>query len=148
MSTPVEACNGWKIYFHPLFAEQRDELRNTARKLKQQAPEEYSSHPDVKLYAAVMDGIRQKIPQNPFASHFSLQGRLRKYGRMKKMGLPERYRLFFKAFREEKIIFILWLGYPRKQGDKNDCYKVFLKKVSNGTFPESLDELTAGTDDE
>lgn len=36
---------------------------------------------------------------------------------------------------------ILWLGYPRKEGDKNDCYAVFQKMVLNGTFPTSMQEL-------
>ncbi|WP_262382127.1 type II toxin-antitoxin system YhaV family toxin [Microcystis aeruginosa] len=40
-----------------------------------------------------------------------------------------------------KAIFVLWLGYPRKQGDKNDCYKVFTKMVERGDFPNSLDAL-------
>ncbi len=51
------------------------------------------------------------------------------------MGLPERYRLFFRAFKKQKIIIILWLGFPRKEGDKKDCYQVFTKKVENGEFP-------------
>jgi toxin YhaV len=42
---------------------------------------------------------------------------------------------------EYKAIFVLWLGYPRKQGDKNDCYKVFTKMVERGDFPNSLDAL-------
>ncbi|MFM6057416.1 MAG: type II toxin-antitoxin system YhaV family toxin [Microcystis aeruginosa] len=40
-----------------------------------------------------------------------------------------------------KAIFVLWLDYPRKQGDKNDCYKVFTKIVQRGDFPSSLDAL-------
>ncbi|MEA5552373.1 type II toxin-antitoxin system YhaV family toxin [Anabaena cylindrica UHCC 0172] len=51
-----------------------------------------------------------------------LQKPLQKYGRLKKMGLPERYRLFFRVFKEQKIIIILWLGFSRKEGDKKDCY--------------------------
>ena len=38
---------------------------------------------------------------------------------------------------------ILWLGFPRKEGAKNDCYQVFTKMVERGTFPDSLDELIA-----
>ncbi len=59
------------------------------------------------------------------------------------MGLPERHHLFFRALKtaEQKAIFILWLGYPRKEGDKNDCYAAFTKRVSRSDFPETLDEL-------
>ena len=57
------------------------------------------------------------------------------------MGLPERYRLFFRVFKEQKIIIILWLGFPRKEGDKKDCYQVFTKKVENSDFPENVDQF-------
>jgi toxin YhaV len=65
--------------------------------------------------------------------------------RVKKMGLPQRYRLFFRAFDtpELKAIVILWLGFPRKEKAKNDCYEVFTKMVAVRTFPDSLDELIA-----
>jgi toxin YhaV len=46
-------------------------------------------------------------------------------------------------FKEQKIIIILWLGFPRKEGDKKDCYFVFTKKLKNGEFPESIDEFKA-----
>jgi toxin YhaV len=61
------------------------------------------------------------------------------------MGLPERYRLFFRVFDtpELKAIVILWLGFPRKEGVKNNCYAVFTKMVTRGKFPDSLDELLA-----
>ncbi len=55
----------------------------------------------------------------------------------------QRYRLFFRAFEapQQKSIFIVWLGYPRKEGDKNDCYRVFQKMVARGDCPESIDQL-------
>ena len=57
------------------------------------------------------------------------------------MGLPERYRLFFRPFKEPKIIIILWLGFPRKEGDKKDCYEVFTKRVENGDFPDKIEQF-------
>ncbi len=137
-------CNGWIMFFYPLFHEQWVELSNRVRVLKNKlTKEEFIKHPDVKLLKALDVGIKEKIPQDPFASYFVLQKPLQKYGRLKKMGLPERYRLFFRAFKEHKIIIILWLGFPRKEGDKKDCYQVFSKKVTNGELPESIDELLA-----
>ncbi|MBU7582788.1 MAG: type II toxin-antitoxin system YhaV family toxin [Nostoc sp. TH1S01] len=138
----VFTCNEWQIFFHPLFNQQWVELRDRVRVLKNElSQEEFIQHSDVKLLKALNIGIKEKIPQDPFASYFVLQKPLQKYSRLKKMGLPERYRLFFRAFKEAKIIIILWLGYPRKEGDKKDCYQVFSKKVENGEFPESLEEL-------
>jgi len=31
---------------------------------------------------------------------------------------------------------ILWLGYPRRDGDRNDCYAVFTRLVQRGGLPE------------
>ncbi|MFB2770207.1 type II toxin-antitoxin system YhaV family toxin [Pelatocladus sp. BLCC-F211] len=136
--------HGWIIFFYPLFNEQWVELSNRVRILKTKlTKEEFIKHPDAKLLKALNVGIKQKIPQDPFASYFVLQKPLQKYGCLKKMGLPKRYRLFFRAFKEPKIIIILWLKFPRKEGDKKDCYQVFSKKVTNGEFPESIDELLA-----
>lgn len=137
--------NGWRIYFvKQLFGQQRRDLQAQVRQLKKTLfIEDYRQHSQVKLYAAVMTAIKEKIPLDPFASHFALTGPLKKYGRVKKMGLPDQYRLFFRALQtpEQKAIFILWLGYPRKAGDKNDCYKAFTRMVNRGDCPESLNEL-------
>jgi toxin YhaV len=137
--------NGWEIYFHrQLFGEQRRQLRERVKQLKAELPEaDYLGHPDVKLLAAVMVGIKEKIALDPLATQFALTGPLRRYGRMKGMGLPNRYRLFFRAFtsEERQVLIVLWLGYPRKAGDKRDCYEVFTKMVGNGDFPDDLQDL-------
>ena len=137
--------NGWEIHFiKRLFGKQRRDLQAEVHRLKKILPrEKYLSHSEVKRYTAIMVAIREKIPDDPFATHFALSGSLKKYGRVKKMGLPERYRLFFRAFQtpDRKAIFILWLGYPRKEGDKNDCYQAFTKMVERGDYPDSYDDL-------
>ncbi len=137
--------NGWRVYFiRRLFGKQRQDLQEEVHLLKKTlVSKEYRIHSKVKLYAAIMVAIREKIPLDPFASHFALTETLKKYGRVKKMGLPERYRLFFRALKtkEDQAIFILWLGYSRQEGDKNDCYKVFTKMVIRGDFPDCLDDL-------
>ena len=143
--------NGWEIYFHrQLFGEQRRQLRERVKQLKTELPAaDYLSHPDVKLLAAVMVGIKEKIALDPMAAQFVLTGSLRRYGRMKGMGLPHLYRLFFRAFasQERQVIIVLWLGYPRKAGDKRDCYEVFTKMVGNGDFPDNLQELLIATNE-
>lgn len=139
--------NGWEIYFHPqLFGVQYQELLNRVSYLRNKLPEaEFKTHATIKLFAAITVAIESKIPSDPGANYFALTGALKRYGRVKKMGLPQRYRLFFRAFDTEqlKAIVILWLGFPRKEGAKNDCYEVFTKMVERGSFPDSLDELIA-----
>lgn len=137
--------DGWRIYFiKRLFGKQRRDLQAEVRQLKKGLPpKDYYSHPTVKLYTTIMVAIKEKITEDPFASHFVLQGPLKKYGRVKKMGLPDRYRLSFRALQtpEHRALFILWLGYPRQVGDKNDCYQAFTKMVEKNEFPDFLDDL-------
>jgi toxin YhaV len=52
----------------------------------------------VKLLAAVMEGIKERIAADPDPSRFALSGSPRRYGRLKGLGLPDRYRLFFRPF--------------------------------------------------
>jgi toxin YhaV len=144
-------AHGWTILFYSDFQIQWDNLKARVIKLKSRLePQDFVTHPDVKLLKAIDMGIRDKIPQDPFASHFSLRKPLNKYGRLKKMGLPRRYRLFFRPFADPKVIIILWLGFPRKEGDRQDCYQVFTRMVSSGKLPDSYESLVAAfeTEDE
>lgn len=135
-------CQGWQIYFHPLFFQQWEDLRQRVIRLKQKLePAQFVRHPDAKLLKAIDGGIREKIPQDPLASHFALTGSLRRFSRLKKMGLPHRYRLFFRVFPAQQSIVILWLGFPRKEGDKKDCYTVFEKLVKRGDFPTNMQDF-------
>lgn len=139
-------CNGWNVRFHPIFQQQRHDLLNEVTVLKERLPEkEYRSHPLVKLFSAVRRAYLEVIPAEPLARRFALKDDLRGYSRLKGMGLSSRYRLFFRAFEqgEQREIVILWLGFPRKEGDKNDCYAVFAKMVASSTFPESMEALIA-----
>jgi toxin YhaV len=134
--------NGWSIYYHPDFDQQYNEIEFQVTKLKANLPaERYKRHSKVKLFGHLVALIYQKIPDNPLASHFALRGPLKKMSRAKKMGLPSRYRLFFKVFPESKQIVILWLGYPRREGAKDDCYEMFTKRIEAGYYPQSLEAL-------
>lgn len=134
--------NGWTILFHPLFNDQWQQLLHLVKSLRSRLPtDDFVKHPQVKLFKALTVGIEEKIPNDPLASYFALRKPLDKYSRLKKMGLPNRYRLFFKVFPQQKVIIILWLGFPRKEGDKKDCYRIFAKMVKKGQFPLSLKDL-------
>ncbi|WP_026794925.1 MULTISPECIES: type II toxin-antitoxin system YhaV family toxin [Planktothrix] len=135
-------CNGCKIYFHPAFSEYYNELVSRTKKLKsKRSPDEFAKHPEVKLLKSLIRLITEVIPADPNATHFKLNDNLSNYKRVKKMGLEKRHRLFFKYNEDKKEIVILWLGFPRKQGDKKDCYTVFTKMVESGKFPDSFKEL-------
>jgi toxin YhaV len=140
-------AQGWTILFYTDFRVQWEALTDRAIKLKSRlALEDFGRHPEVKLLKAIDSGIREKIALDPFASHFALRKPLQKYGRLKKMGLPQRYRLFFRAFDDQKVIIILWLGFPRREGDRQDCYAAFSRMLANGKLPESYEALLAECD--
>lgn len=150
--SPALVRHGWQIAFQPgLFARQYAELKAEARRLKQQLDHQaFVQHPQVKLLAAVMEGIKERIAADPHASRFALSGPLRRYGRLKGLVLPDRHRLFFRPFEADgrRLLLILWLGFPRKEGDRNDCYSVFSQMVSRGDLPQDWEsiqrELDAG----
>ena len=139
--------NGWNIYFYPLFADQRLKLRLEVRDLKSKlSNEDYIKHPTVKRYAATMRFIKDQIPQDPYAERFKLGGVLTQFKRAKGYGLDSRHRHFFKVMevstpRPVKAIFVLWLGYPRKAGDRDDCYSKFKQLVLASNFPATYEDL-------
>ncbi|WP_010312495.1 type II toxin-antitoxin system YhaV family toxin [Synechococcus sp. CB0101] len=139
--TPPLQRHGWEIAFQPqLFARQYADLKREVRRLKQELDAEaYGRHPQVKLLAAVMLGIKEHIAADPYAARFALSGPLRRYGRLKGLGLPDRYRLFFRPFEAQgrRVLLILWLGFPRKEGDRDDCYAVFSRMVRRGDLPDT-----------
>ena len=64
--------NGWNIYFYPLFYQQWQDLVIRVQSLKQKLDsKQFITHSDVKLLKALDIGIKEKIPQNPFAFYFS-----------------------------------------------------------------------------
>jgi toxin YhaV len=141
----IEA-NGWDIYYHPEFEKQFSDLESEVEKLRGKIPaEKFAKHPSAKRLGHLDRLIHEKIPIDPLASHFALTGKLKKMCRAKKMGLPSRYRLFFKVFPESKQIVILWLGFPRKEGAKDDCYEVFTKRLEAGYYSRSFEELIEDT---
>jgi toxin YhaV len=144
MSAPL-VRHGWTIAFQPqLFAGQYTERKAEVKRLKQEPDSQsFVQHPQVKLLAAVMVGIKERIAADPCASRFAPTGPLRRYGRLKGLGLPDRHRRFFRPFEAEgrRLLLILWLGFPRKDGDRNDCYALFSRLVQCGELPEDWESL-------
>jgi toxin YhaV len=110
---------GWQIAFHPhLFARQYGELKAEVKRLKRELdPHDFTPHPQVKLLAAVMEGIKEHIATDPDASRFALSGPLRRYSRLKGLGLPDRDRLFYRPFEakgQRLLCGVLADGAPRR----------------------------------
>jgi len=129
-------ANGWRSYFHPIFAERFRDLREQVETLKRSLPiEQFRSHPRARLFASVVHLVRELVPENPNADEFQLWGDLAKFRRAKGHGLPDRYRLFWVFSSRAKTIIFLYLNDEttlRKSGSKSDPYAVFRRLARQG----------------
>lgn len=154
MPTPGRSSHGWELYFGPLFSERWAEIRTEARHLKDTLPKrEYQSHPTAKLFAALVQIVHETVPADPNHDDFQLGHTMGKenisWRRVKKKGLPDRMRLFFKFAEKEKIIIFSWLNDEntlRKAGSLTDVYQVFKKMLANGNPPSDFEELLKEAD--
>lgn len=128
--------HGWKLLYHPVFGDHYLRLRARARELKEQlSPQELAAHPDVKLLAAVRRTIMDTVPEDPNRPDFWLGANLDKFRRVKRHGLPDRYRLFYAFSSTTKTVIYLYLNDSmtlRKAGSPTDPYEIFAGLVSSG----------------
>ncbi len=144
--------NGWRIYFHPLFAERFRGLRAEAEHLKNSLPtDQYRAHPRVRLLASIVRLVREIVPDNPNASDFQLWDDLAKFRRAKDRGLPARCRLFWVFSSLAKTIIFLYLNDEtplRQAGSKSDPYEIVKKIVRQGKIGPDFAANRAMIDDE
>lgn len=142
--------NGWNIFYFELFATILTNLENEVTELSIKHPTNYFEHPKTKLLASVFKAINERVPASPNDPSFRLGhtlGALAPYTsfrRVKKNGLPERYRLFFRFNTENSVIIYIWLNDDstlRQEGSKTDVYVVFKKMLTGGVIPCSIEEL-------
>lgn len=130
----AEMKSKYLLRFHKFYYERVADLKRRVIALKNSLPdEEFRTHPDVKFAKRLRDASREIVPQDPNLPEYRLKGDLRKFRRYKK-GM-QRYRLFFCFSSTPPIIVYLYLNDDktmRKDGDKNDPYVIFSKKVKNG----------------
>lgn len=121
-------------------------LVSLQKRIAQLPESKRQGHPDVKLYVAVVDAIKQ-VRQNPAEKIYQLGNTLtdvhRDWRRVKE-GLPPRYRLFFKFFSKQQEVYFVWLNDEttlRKAGAKTDVYKSFLRLLQSNTVPSDRTAL-------
>ena len=138
--------NGWQLYYFRTFAAALDELEVEVAALAASNPRGYKAHPRTRLLASVYKAITERVPANPDNPDFRLGKTLgRDYGNWRRVGLPERYRLFFRfASKPVKLIVYVWFNDEdtlRKAGSKTDVYETFRRMLARGEVPESIDRL-------
>lgn len=146
MSTnqPLEV-NGWKIYAHPLFLNQLEELLAQVKRLTIKDPDKYKNKNVTKRLAAIAKLAFEVIPQDPTSSDYrqgtTLGNENKHWFRAK---FFQQYRLFFRYQLKNKIIVFAWVNdenSKRAYGSNTDAYRVFKKMLESGHPPDDWDLL-------
>lgn len=141
--------HGWQIWFGELFDTRWRALRVRVKQLKADLGDsDFASHPDVKLFAALVHIVHEMVPRAPEHPDFrlgkTLGDRFTGWRRVKRRGLPDRMRLFFKFSSAHKVIVFVWLNDAdtlRKDGASSDPYTVFRRMLEGGNPPDDFEEL-------
>lgn len=140
--------NGWHLFYFRLFKERLDCLDREVTALAAKDPEGFIHHPKAKLLKAIINNVCHEVPQQPDHADYRLGKTLgaeyTDWRRVKKHGLPPRYRLFFKFASQQQKIVYAWLNDEhslRKDGSQTDVYAVFKKMLRRGEIPKSFEEL-------
>jgi len=137
-------AHGWRLFQHPLFKDRYDELLAEAERIQRQQPETYQRHTTVKLLARITEIITEEIPSDPVHDRFNQGNTLGEEFRHWKRAKFGRYRLVFRFDRSRKIIIYAWINDEktlRKEGDRNDPYALFVKKLTRGQLANSVEGL-------
>ena len=140
---------GWQIWFGELFDTRWRALRDQVKRLKAELDENrFASHSDVKLFAALVHIVHETVPRDPEHTDFrlgkTLGNRFTGWRRVKRHGLPDRMRLFFKFSSTHKVIVFVWLNDAdtlRKDGASTDPYAVFRRMLEAGNPPDDFNDL-------
>ncbi|MGK7899572.1 MAG: type II toxin-antitoxin system YhaV family toxin [Xenococcus sp. (in: cyanobacteria)] len=154
--------NGWRIYAHPLFLNQFEELLTTVENLRQKNPETYRSKNATKRLAAISKLAFEIIPNDPTRKEYRQGNALgedyKHWFRAKffqrcdpappsgarECAPREQYRLFFRYHQSSKIIVYAWINddkSKRAYGSKTDAYRVFQKMLNNDNPPDNWNSL-------
>ncbi|WP_369796155.1 type II toxin-antitoxin system YhaV family toxin [Synechocystis sp. PCC 6714] len=137
--------NGWKIFAHPLFLEQVEELVAQVEHLRQKNPKEYKKKKATKRLAAIAKLAFDIIPQDPTRNEYQQGSTLgNSYKHWFRAKFFQQHRLFFRYHQESKIILLAWVNdenSKRAYESSTDAYKVFRKMLENGHSPNDWNDL-------
>jgi toxin YhaV len=137
--------NGWKIFAHPVFLNQVEELFKQVEHLQQKYPQDYQKKNVTKRLAAIAKLAFEVIPQDPTRSDYRQGSTLgNDYKHWFRAKFFQQYRLFFRYHLEAKIIVLVWVNdenSKRAYESSTDAYRVFQKMLESGNPPDDWDEL-------
>lgn len=88
------------------------------------------------LYTCVKRAAEQLLPEHALKEGHFLAGPMRGVVYRAKQG---RLRIFYVVSREKKLVIILEVAL-RKDGDKNDAYRILERRIRHGDFDDSFAE--------
>lgn len=107
-SQPI-VINGWRIYAHPLFLDQFEELLTQVERLRQKDPKNYKKKNATKRLAAIAKLAFEVIPQDPTRPEYRQGTTLgSEYKHWFRVKFFQQYRLFFRYHLESRIIVLAW----------------------------------------
>lgn len=140
--------NGWRLYQHPAFRAQFDELTAEVEELRARLDDQaFDQHPKVRLLARIRKLILEDIPADPAAKRYELGNTLGgDYRHWRRAKFNQRFRLFFRFRSDVRIIVYAWVNDEntlRARGARNDPYAIFSQRLIAGNPPDSWDDLLA-----
>lgn len=137
----------WSIYTTAIFRIYLNTLQSDVSRIRENNPTTYKEHCKTKLLVNLFDAINE-LKKDPTKKEYHQGNTLgadhRDWKRIKK-GLPQRYRVFFKYISTPPPrIVIAWMNDERtlrKDGAKNDCYRIFKKMLDNRKINSNFDNL-------
>ena len=137
--------NGWRIFAHPLFISQLEELTNKVERLRQKYPQDYQKKNATKRLAAINKLAFEIIPQDPTRKEYRQGNTLdSEYKHWFRAKFYQQYRLFFRYHQERKIIVYAWVNdtkSKRAYESKTDAYRVFGRMLDNNNPPNDWQML-------
>ena len=137
--------NGWKIFAHPVFLQQLEELLTQVEKLRDKYPSDYQKKNATKRLAAIAKLAFDVVPQDPSRSDYRQGTTLGdEYKHWFRVKFFQQYRLFFRYHQESKIIVFAWVNdekSKRAYDRKTDAYRVFQKMLESGCPPDDWNDL-------
>ena len=137
--------NGWKIYAHPLFLSQLEQLSQQVQVLKQKYPLDFNKKNATKRLAAIIKLAFEVIPQDPARSEYRQGNALGEENKhWFRAKFFQQYRLFFRYHQQSKIIVFVWVNdenCKRAYNSNTDAYRVFMKMLESGNPPDDWKDL-------
>lgn len=135
----------YRLYAHPLFMKQLEELKKEVERLQAKDPDNYHKKSATKRLAAITRLIFDVIPSDPTRPEYR-QGHTLGAGHTHwfRAKFFQQYRLFFRYDEMSRVIVYAWVNDEhtlRAYSNRTDAYAVFKSMLDSGHPPDSWAKL-------